>query len=220
MKKHLCTFVRFLLVFIVGFAVGNFYCKFKNSPIKAVSFTVEKRERAIVPVLKAATDPPVSSTGEHIEQNSFDSEIKVHSTEWYLVKEIEYYKEVMTTLFGSIGVILAASFAFVYARSISQAEEIARKSLKEEAFTICLSNQIEESIENFYANEDSEIPDLKNRMNDLKNRMEFIEKAVNEKNYEIKNADESNVAPASLADEPGPIESEDQGGGAASESDS
>lgn len=188
MKKVIRDFTGILLGIIVGIAIYHFYINLKTSPNKSL--------------LNIGTNNPQTVDINSVNPSSTvvinANEKKNLSSEFYLCEISDFYESLITVLYSTIGILLVVSFIYVYTRSKSHAEEIAREALQEEAFQITLKDKIQKSF-NELKNE-GEIADLIESMSGLSDRIDFLEKAVTEKSYEIGPADETQKVQGEIGD--------------------
>lgn len=103
--------------------------------------------------------------------------------EYYLSQTINFYNLIITILFGTIGVILAASFIYFRFTSKIQTEDMAREALETKAFEITLNNMI--------ATKANEFIEGYTGIPELEKRIEFLEEQVNVLGYELSDEDTS-----------------------------
>ncbi len=183
MKKVFRDFIGIFLGIIVGIAIYHFYINFQTSSHKSFLNTTANNPQA--------TDKDFAKLTNDVTPKA-SNETNISSAEFYLCEISDFYESLITVLYSTIGILLVVSFIYVYTRSRSHAEEMAREALKEEAFLIALKDKIQRSFTAL--KNEGEIADLIEKTSDLNERIEFLEKAITKQSYEINSTTNSQDA--------------------------
>ncbi len=109
------------------------------------------------------------------------STAKTVGPEVYLCEITAFYQQIITILFGVIGILLVLSFAYVYFTSKRQTEEMAREALKEQSFGIILDKKISDMF--IESKNTGDISELFEELEEIQERIKYLEEQINIKSY-------------------------------------
>jgi tRNA nucleotidyltransferase (CCA-adding enzyme) len=106
---------------------------------------------------------------------------KTVGPEVYLCEITAFYQQIITILFGVIGILLVLSFAYVYFTSKRQTEEMAREALKEQSFGIILNKKISDMF--IESKNTGDISELFDELEEIQERIKYLEEQINIQSY-------------------------------------
>jgi len=114
---------------------------------------------------------------------------RIVGSEFYLYEITNFYKLIITLLFGVIAFLLVFSFIYVHLTSKIQAEDMASEALNTKSFQTNLENTINQKFAGL-KNED-EFAEMYSAVPDLQNRLSFLEQQASLRSYEELGDEES-----------------------------
>jgi hypothetical protein len=173
-----------LVASLIAFAYIGFFTYFcVAKPNKPNNVVLEKMITIEESNAKTINDQTTKSnqSSEEITNKGVDTKTSI-GPETYLCQITEFYQQIITILFGVIGVLLVVSFIYVHSISRSKADELAREALKEESFKIKLEKMVEDLF--IKSKNEGDIAELCQEQELINERVTFLENALNKQSDE------------------------------------
>ncbi len=189
MKNSLkCFFLSLMgggLGVILGFIIGGMamYYYVANFSPYAQKPNVRNVNTALLGIENPTSDKE-KGLGDNVEQKA-----KV-GVDFYLCEITDFYENLITILFSTIGITLVIGFLYVYNASKRRADDMARNALDEESFVIKLDKRIDKAVAKISTQ--SGIPEMieeieyMNQMGKegIMDRIEVLEKEITKFSYQ------------------------------------
>jgi hypothetical protein len=176
-----------LVASLIAFAYIVFFTYFcVAKPNKPNNIVLEKKITIEESNAKTINDQTTKShqSSEEITNKGVDTKTSI-GPETYLCQITEFYQQIITILFGVIGILLVVGFIYVHTISKGQADELVREALKYELKDESFNIKLEKMIEGIFikSKNEGDIADLCEEQETINERVKFLENAITKQNY-------------------------------------